>query len=498
MTVGEIILKANDLPFAYSFIAILLGYLGHEFGTVEQQVSFLGLAGFLGTFLTIVDPLGKGVRRNLEKYLQKRKEGENEQGKEILGYAKSVVKRKAIDLEIEKVVGFIYFATVVAAFSIAVLNSEAYARSFVLNTEITSCDIDCVRIFVEGGGIFTLFILLIIAFKKNNEIRHRTYIAAIHQYSLKSNIATTSTVESLGEYIEQGDWEMAQKVGDLVLQEIEEEESLKPERSDKINKHIDQLLEKFSIHYTSLKAESKAALYTSMGTEKFDYTYRTSKEIVESFAMYESLVSHLYTDKENGIYDLILEISDVESKIDDVHNEITKVEKDMFERIQSVDIQADEVTAVFWRNSNTGETIGISDLKEHLMKFAADKDTPIVDREASSELSKVSLYPAIPVAHLRKENVTDFVKILEECANKIKPLYSRLNQSNKEKFEIDKKVELGFNKMLDMRQLALDPLTGACEFCINRKLRSERELQKYKDLLSQIPWDTLKVANKMH
>ena len=60
MAVGETLLKFTDYPFAYSILGLFSGIIG--FSLSENHLVYLGIAGALGTFLTILDPIGWLIR----------------------------------------------------------------------------------------------------------------------------------------------------------------------------------------------------------------------------------------------------------------------------------------------------------------------------------------------------------------------------------------------------------------------------------------------------
>ncbi len=64
MASGETLLKVADFPFSYSLMAIILSAIGSDFQGANLYV-YVSVAGSLGTFLTIIDPVGRILRRAL-------------------------------------------------------------------------------------------------------------------------------------------------------------------------------------------------------------------------------------------------------------------------------------------------------------------------------------------------------------------------------------------------------------------------------------------------
>src|SRR2546428_12958636 len=108
MASGETLLKLSDYPFAYSLIGLLAIVFGFEL--TQHNLIYFGLAGALGTLLTIIDPFGMLVKKNIKKKL------ENSSDKDVKlityekEYANQAVNTKAIGVEIDKIIGIFYFA----------------------------------------------------------------------------------------------------------------------------------------------------------------------------------------------------------------------------------------------------------------------------------------------------------------------------------------------------------------------------------------------------
>ncbi|MGI0023258.1 MAG: hypothetical protein ACRD9Q_10415, partial [Nitrososphaeraceae archaeon] len=61
MAIGETLLKITDYPFVYSLALIHLHFSGIS-PLSPDGIIFLAVAGFAGTVLTIIDPVGRGFK----------------------------------------------------------------------------------------------------------------------------------------------------------------------------------------------------------------------------------------------------------------------------------------------------------------------------------------------------------------------------------------------------------------------------------------------------
>ena len=77
MAAGETLLKITDFPFSYSFMAIILSSIGSDFQGANLFI-YLSVAGSLGTFFAIIDPVGKALRRLLRAGFNRSKKKTND------------------------------------------------------------------------------------------------------------------------------------------------------------------------------------------------------------------------------------------------------------------------------------------------------------------------------------------------------------------------------------------------------------------------------------
>lgn len=219
MTTGETLLKITDYPFAYSFVFILGGILG--FSLTQNKFYLLGIAGTLGTFLTIIDPMGGYVRYRLEQRMSKTKvESETEPNYE---HQKSAIGSRAIGVEIDKIVALIYFAITLALFVIGMaIPMSELADNFVIvgkHQEII-CNSFCIKGYSVGGSLSVAFILSEVGRRRWSELDKKLKTAGMHQRAIENEYATQNSVENMTSAIDQGDWTTADKWASKIKEEI--------------------------------------------------------------------------------------------------------------------------------------------------------------------------------------------------------------------------------------------------------------------------------------
>ena len=221
MPSGETILKLTDFPFAYSIIGIISGVMGFSIG--ENQILFLGIAGAFGTFLTIIDPIGWIIRKNVENRIHRThdKTGKlsNVFEKE---YKISALKTKSINFEIEKIIGLFYFVIIISFFILAMATPTMFFEKLIIydNNKEPLCSDFCFKFIYLTIGAITLFILAIKSNQFWRELDEKIEIAGFHQIAINNDNATQTSVESMTRAVEQNDWPIARLWYDKIQEEI--------------------------------------------------------------------------------------------------------------------------------------------------------------------------------------------------------------------------------------------------------------------------------------
>ena len=208
MTAGETILKFTDYPFAYSIIGIISGMIGFSLG--QNSLIFLGLAGAIGTFLIIVDPLGEMLRKNAERRIKKKNKMEKLDDLE-LQFKLSSLKSKSITYEMEKIISMFYFVIIIILFLIAVVAPTPFFDKLVIldNDKVPLCDEWCFKFSYLGLGLSALIIISEKGRQFWKELDNKVNIAADHMSMINDDNATQTSIESMTMAVEQNDWELA-------------------------------------------------------------------------------------------------------------------------------------------------------------------------------------------------------------------------------------------------------------------------------------------------
>lgn len=217
MTSGETLLKVADYPFAYTVVILAGGILG--IGLTENKILLLGISGALGTFLTIVDPLGIRVRSQIKNRLKKK------DLKSIfpeMKYFLHSIETRAIGIEVDKIIGMLYFVISIGLFIMAVLLSNSLMSSFIIkdNNENVILDRSYIQLILLITSLAVVLILEKIRKRKWNELDKKLEIAAMHQFSIGNEYATKTTVENMTRAIDLGDWASAEEWAQELKEEI--------------------------------------------------------------------------------------------------------------------------------------------------------------------------------------------------------------------------------------------------------------------------------------
>ena len=207
-------------PFSYSLIGLLTTIAGFDIS--QHHLIFLGVAGGVGTFLTIIDPFGWIVKETIQRKLK----NSNDHDVKSLGYEKEyaiqAINTKSIGVEIDKIIGILYFAVTATIFIVAILFSQEFDNHFIISDKNnnTTCDAKCVRTLVGsfGGGFTT--ILILVGTSRWKELFDKVSIAGMHQLAISNEYAVTNSVENMTKAIDQNDWQTAKKWGEKIREEI--------------------------------------------------------------------------------------------------------------------------------------------------------------------------------------------------------------------------------------------------------------------------------------
>lgn len=202
-------------------LGIIFGIFG--FSITQNQILFLGFAGALGTFFTLIDPFGILIRHRAKERIDERKnDEEKELGPTLRDYKISSLKSRAISIEIDKIVGLFYFITIMILFMLATVTSTSFIEKLTikdLDGKII-CENLCLKtISWIGVGI----VLTFLALRANQfwyELDDKIDVASFHQKAIGNDYATENSVENMTRAIDQNDWETAKLWWNKIEDEI--------------------------------------------------------------------------------------------------------------------------------------------------------------------------------------------------------------------------------------------------------------------------------------
>ncbi|MGI0102700.1 MAG: hypothetical protein ACREA7_08920 [Nitrosotalea sp.] len=230
MPSGETLLKVTDFPFAYSVISVLFVAIGMNIHDMKFLTE-LGIAGALGTFLTITDPVGRLLKSILRHNLQKLKDCTNENTTEYtnLDYSIRAIGTRSIGIEIDKIVSLLYFAFLLSFISLCVTFSPYFDTILDVKNHdgaILFNSVQSKSIIVIISSIVIL-ILAIVLVRNRDDLRRHVHTAGVYQRGISSEFAMPDTVDSISKAVDQNDWQTAEEWQNVLLKEIRTEKGKK-------------------------------------------------------------------------------------------------------------------------------------------------------------------------------------------------------------------------------------------------------------------------------
>lgn len=260
MASGETLLKLSDFPFSYSLLAIIFSAMGSDFQGANLFV-FISIAGSLGTFLTIIDPVGRILRYALQSGFKKAKTKTNEP--EIhrkLDHVIKSLKTRSINIEIDKLVSLCYFGFILFLASSLVANYPHVAEHAQIKDANGNsiCDTNCIT--HVGNVVLFLGTLAIGAVGTYNyrEIKKYSKVAGIYHMSINLETVTRSTIDSMTKAMEVNDWETATEWSTRIQNEITERKG----EQNKIEQLIDVIYKPLYDECLAVKSAQEQSVKT--------------------------------------------------------------------------------------------------------------------------------------------------------------------------------------------------------------------------------------------
>jgi hypothetical protein len=190
------------------------------FSISQNQFLVFGLAGALGTFLTIIDFPGWIVRRRITRDIKKRSE-KNELYDEK-NYAIGAINTRSIGFEIDKLVGLVYFILTATIFLVGVVVSPNLAQSLVIYDIMKRPVVDylSMQLLIATSSLVLFGILTVIANKRWREMSDKLLTAGFHKFVINNEYALESSIQNMSRAVEQNDWDIAKEWQEKIKIEI--------------------------------------------------------------------------------------------------------------------------------------------------------------------------------------------------------------------------------------------------------------------------------------
>ena len=505
MTIGETLLKISDYPFAYAVVLLLLKMNGID-PLSADATPYLLAAGIGATVLAVVDPIGRIVKRWLmlieKQYVDKKQDYDKilKSWKDVRG----AFSTQPIEKEKDRIVSTAYFLILLGFLMSAVHDDSFYSTHFViLYKNDPSCNLSC----SEARTFFSIFAvsLIIAGFGAWNGVHifGRVRIVAIYLYCKNSPSVSPSSIQAISDFIKSGDWKTAESWKDKITIEYLQEEGLRTEREAKFGKHVLTLLTEFQKFKNDLDAKNHSMMLDFKNLHDPTKQWYSLEDIFKKFPLYESLVTHLYTNDDKEIFNLIHTYMSLISKMNQENVEWEKTRDEGVNKIvNSILIYQSERAGGGIRSDSTNEWINIAALKLHLENFITTKREtliPVERTQPNSALYKVRFFdrtghPELGddrIAELREPNATRMTNELRDLAITLRQSVQKTVEDLKEKRESGKQIEEKLDFLFTAVSVGGEPLAGSCKFCRNNKFFDEVTISSHKKELEKFPWEEL-------
>lgn len=437
MTSGETILKLTDYPFSYSILGLVSGIIG--FSLSENHLVYLGISGALGTFLTILDPIGWLIRDGAQSRIKLDKKSHLEIDEIIdVQYKMSALKSKSINYEIDKIIGTFYFIILLAFFILAVSAPIPFVERLIIfdSEKIPICSELCFRVIYASLGIIALVTLSIKALQFKKNLDEKIDVAGYHQIAINDDNATQTSVESMTRAIEQNDWEIAK----LWKGKIKEEIKYKKGKRELIIKSADTVYSPLHLESSKFKIYLEGIManrFTDFKTEQWNKIKQNSlQSIIED------------TNFRHRIEEFYKKLDDYNFIVHRIYGELSKIINNNFSNAFNKNVQGVEFHI---DTPNSGNTIHLHtyamaelhpmELQSTSHKFGSFKLKIITGKQSSNlEYTELSLFDDVwklVIEDVKKNNLLSKIK---QYLNDLKIENDKLMKIYSEKIEMQWKV----------------------------------------------------------
>jgi len=247
MIAGETLLKLIDIPFAYTFLAIIFGVMNVNLSG-GNVIILISAAGMLGTSLAIIDPVGRFLKFLLKNNI---KSDNNERFNQD---SVNAINTMSIGIEVDKIVSLCYTLIILILFLIGLVVTPEFIDNFISTSDEKNTVYDVVNIRILGELSLVLGIIFISVIGCINWYKLKKHVATAgtHLEGISSEFVTNATITNMTKAIERNDWVTAEKWKKPIHDEIITEKNKKDFNTEAVNNVYHPLyMENISIQVTA-------------------------------------------------------------------------------------------------------------------------------------------------------------------------------------------------------------------------------------------------------
>ncbi len=503
MAIGETILKFTDYPFTYT-IALLLVKINDIDPLSHEATPYLLGAGIAASVLVITDPFGRILKGWLmlseKSYIKKGNDKEN-----ILKSwddIKSVFHTQPIETEKDKIVSTIYFILAISFVMYLVNDYAVFQKYFnVFDQNNSTCRDYC----LQSQMYYTLFITSIVVAGVGGwngaHIFKKIRTMATYLICKNSPFVSSSSIQSMSDFIKIGDWNTAASWKEKVVMEYLREENFRNEREENLRRHIQVLLTKFNEFKKECDNTNFRLLMDPKSLNDPSKRYITIDKVFTDFPLYKNLISHLYTTENTEIFEIFRKYVVTRNRINQENEEW---EKRKSEGIKNI---VDRLSLKIIEKLPTGirgegdQWVNISRIRMDLDDFIITNRTTLIPikNNPNSSLYQVRFFDSSASEYSRDDTIAelnrqdaDFLNV--ELANIAVSLRESASNARTD-FDEERKLSKLLAKKLEAMALSLlligDPLRGSCVICRNSRFFPELTIRVHLVMQVSFPYKLL-------
>ena len=518
MAIGETLLKITDYPFTYSLVFLWL-----RFSEIEpfssEAIPFLALAGFVGTVLAILDPIGRGVKlymifveKAVFNYYSDPNVGKKlsfkilskinpkllitPKMKKEWEYIEGAFHTKAIELEKDRIVSAIYFTIIIIVvlyfLGITTVFEEQYPDF--LKTEW--CDAVCAKVITKTVLLVIGILIASITGWRGANLMKNALTVSTYLQSISSVVVPKTSIETLSRFIESGDWKTAEHWKRVVEEDYANEENLREKRINNLDTHISSIFSNFKKHKQKCEDNNKAELQKYINGDRSGETLSLI-EILQTFSFYERLMEHLYTNEDKENFEQIHNVFQFNKDWGDSFQSTLTYKTTSIEKIISklkIKKQKEIKSEILGEN---GQWINLELLSSHLDHYVSYTRIELIPiaRKENSPLYQVRFFdrrghenlgPDV-IAEMYQEDANNLSNALDVLARELRQKNSGVQQIYQKVKNAEDQLKKSLKEIITAYDVNANPIKGSCKYCQNENFWNKAKISSDKKELEKIP-----------